>query len=400
MTNRIYYDDPYAINMTTAIVKQQQDESGHWYVVLADTLYYPTGGGQPHDVGTLNEKRVVAVEEIKGEIRHYIEEPFYDDRIEVKVAIDWNRRFDHMQQHAGQHILSAAFEEAFHYETISFHLGKETLTVDLNIEKLSGDEVHKAEAIANAIIQEGRIIETKWISKDDLRLYPLRKAPSVQNDIRLVIIPEFDYNGCGGTHPRSTSEVGSIKILDWEKHKQHIRLEFVCGNRVLDQLEKKHQTLRGLTSLLQAPEPQMNEKVKQLFEKLHDQEKHIGTLQQQLLHDEARDLWYKGSLYTNYKLVKSGYQNRTIQELQKLAIKIVSEHEETLVLFVVQNGQKLQFVVAKGEKVSTNIKGATKRVMPLINGKGGGKDTFIQGGGEAIISVSQLLDQLEEEILA
>jgi alanyl-tRNA synthetase len=128
MTVKQYYQDAYMKSFQTSIQEQQQDESG-WYVVLEETAFYPTGGGQPHDTGTIQDKRIVNVEEVSGEIRHYIEEPFDDISGVVEGQIDWERRFDHMQQHAGQHILSAAFAESLQYETISFHLGKEFLTI-------------------------------------------------------------------------------------------------------------------------------------------------------------------------------------------------------------------------------------------------------------------------------
>ncbi len=257
MTTKLYYQDAYINTFTTSIEKQDKDELDQWYVVLKETAFYPTGGGQPSDLGTLNNTKVKNVEEIDGEIRHYIEAPFNDEALEIIGKIEWERRFDHMQQHAGQHILSAAFEETFQYKTISFHLGKETLTIDLEVNGLTENEALQAEEAANRIIQENRPIETKWVTKDEAGQYPLRKQPSVSEDIRLVIIPDFDYNGCGGTHPRSTGEVGAIKILDWEKHRGHIRLQFVCGNRVLTQLHTKQAIVKSLTSLLQAPEPEI-----------------------------------------------------------------------------------------------------------------------------------------------
>ncbi|MFI8688544.1 DHHA1 domain-containing protein [Rossellomorea sp. NPDC077527] len=395
MTVKQYYQDAYMKTFQTAIQEQQQDESG-WYVELEQTAFYPTGGGQPHDTGTLKGKRIIDVEEVNGEIRHYIEEPINDISGVIEGQIDWERRFDHMQQHAGQHILSAAFAEALQYETISFHLGKEFLTIDLNVSDISHSDAQKAEELANRIIQEARPIETKWVKEAELSQYPLRKQPSVTDEIRLVIIPDFDYNGCGGTHPRSTSEVGAIKILDWEKHKGHIRLQFICGNRVLYQLHRKHGLLKELTSVLQAPEENMVSTAEQLIAKQKEQEKALEGLKEVLLTYEAEGLL--GVQKDDYTLIQKSYIDRPIQELQKIAQHIISKREEAIVLLVVQNDQKLQLVAAKGSLPNVNLRGVAQKVFPLINGKGGGKESFVQGGGEAIMRKEELLAKLVNEL--
>ncbi|TMU82731.1 alanyl-tRNA editing protein [Bacillus sp. BHET2] len=397
MTNTLYYQNAYMKTFQTSIQDQGQDEAG-WYVLLEETAFYPTGGGQPHDTGTINSKRVIKVEEVNGEIRHYIEEPFEDLSGVFEGRIDWDRRFDHMQQHAGQHILSAAFEEALHYETISFHLGKEILTIDLQVSDLKEADAMKAERLANRVIQEARPIETKWITEAELSDYPLRKQPSVTDQIRLVIIPDFDYNGCGGTHPRSTSEVGAIKILDWEKHKGHIRLQFVCGDRVLDQLHRKHELLREMTSCLQAPEETMIPTVERLLTKQKEQEKALEGLKEITLTYEAEGLLGKGSPQEDYVLIQAAYSDRPIQELQKIAQHIVSKRDEMIVLLVVQNDQKLQLVAAKGSTPSVNLREVAQKVFPLINGKGGGKESFVQGGGEAVMSKEKLLETLIHQL--
>ncbi|KPL57595.1 alanyl-tRNA editing protein [Rossellomorea vietnamensis] len=391
MTNTLYYQDAYTKTFQTSIQVQGQDESG-WYILLEETAFYPTGGGQPHDTGTIQDKRIVNVEEVSGEIRHYIEEPFDDISGVVEGQIDWERRFDHMQQHTGQHILSASFAEALQYETISFHLGKEFLTIDLNVSDISNSDALKAEELANQIIREARPIETKWVTEAELSDYPLRKQPAVTGEIRLVIIPDFDYNGCGGTHPRSTSEVGAIKILDWEKHKGHIRLQFICGDRVLHQLHRKHGLLKELTSVLQAPEETMVPTAEQLIAKQKEQEKALEGLKEVLLTYEAEGLL--GIQKDDYTLIQKAYSDRPIQELQKIAQHIISKREDAIVILVVHNDQKLQLVAAKGSLPAINLREVGQKIFPLINGKGGGKESFVQGGGEALMSKEELLEAM------
>lgn len=397
MTVKQYYQDAYMKTFHTSIQDQKQDDLG-WYVVLEQTAFYPTGGGQPHDTGTLKNKRIINVEEVNGEIRHYIGEPFDDISGVVEGQLDWERRFDHMQQHAGQHILSAAFAESLQYETISFHLGKEILTIDLEVSDLTESDARETEALANRMIQDSRPIETRWITEAELSQYPLRKQPTVTDDIRLVIIPDFDYNGCGGTHPRSTSEVGAIKILDWEKHKGHIRLQFVCGNRVLKQLHQKHGLLRELTGVLQAPEENMIPVVDRLIAKQKDQEKALEGLKEVLLTYEAEGLLGEGTLQKGHTVIKKAYAERPIQELQKIAQHIISKRDDMLVLLVVKNDQKLQLVAAKGSSPSVNLREIAQKIFPMINGKGGGKESFVQGGGEALMSKEELLEILVKQI--
>ncbi|XXM72007.1 alanyl-tRNA editing protein [Lysinibacillus sphaericus] len=396
MTKKLYYDDAYITRFETAVSRQEQDEDGRHFVVLEQTAFYPTGGGQPFDEGTLDGIPVVDVEEKDGAIRHYVERPFEDLPETIMGEIDWKRRFDHMQQHAGQHILSAAFGEALGYETISFHLGKETLTIDLDVETISKEDAGKAEALANAVIREARPIEIKWMTSEEAAAYPLRKALAVSDDVRLVIIPDFDYNGCGGTHPRSTSEVGAIKILDWEKHRGHIRLQFVCGDRVLGQLHQKNDVLKGLTAVLQSPQENMIEAAAQLLDKIKAQEKQLEEVKQDLLKYEAKNLAGEAAkLAGGAAFIKGAYHDRPIQELQQLARQVTPLKEEAIVILAVQNDSKLQIVGARGKQADTNLKELAPKIFALINGKGGGKEDFIQGGGEPVLSPKALLDKIE-----
>ncbi|NYF23195.1 alanyl-tRNA editing protein [Sporosarcina sp. JAI121] len=215
LKNRLYYTDPYCKFFTTQIIKATKDTEGNHYVILDNTAFYPTGGGQPHDTGTLNGVAVLNVEAVGDEIRHTVAESL-GSVAEVEGVLNWERRFDHMQQHAGQHILSAAFVELFGFPTVSFHLGQDVVSIDLDIEEVSAEQLDAVEQAANDIILENRQIEMKWVTETDLHNYPLRKQLAVTGEIRLVIIPNYDYNGCGGTHPSTTGQVSMLKILSTE----------------------------------------------------------------------------------------------------------------------------------------------------------------------------------------
>lgn len=398
MENKLFYQDPYIKEFTAKVVTQGKDENGNDYIVLDQTVFYPTGGGQPHDIGTIENINVLNVEEVGGEVRHYLETELDDVNSTVHGVIDWDRRFDHMQQHAGQHILSAAFEQLFGYKTVGFHLGNDILTIDLETETLLESETLRAEDLSNQIILENWPIETKWVTEAELVNYNLRKETKVKEDIRLVIIPNFDYNGCGGTHPKATGEVQAIKILDWERQKKKTRVQFVCGNRVIKQLGQKHKVLIELTKLLNAPEKDMQHAVIRLLENGRTTVKELEQTLETLLHYEAKSLLGNSISKMEKKIVSDVFQNRTIQELQKLAQIIIAEDEEAIALFVSQNENRLQLVCARGSAANVRMKELIGNALTTINGKGGGSDAFAQGGGEALISAEQMLQHLLELI--
>lgn len=382
MTKKLYYEDPYLTTFTAQIVKEEPE-----YITISETAFYPTGGGQPCDYGSINGVPVVNVEIINGEIRHFLAEPLDSNAKEVKGNVNWVRRFDHMQQHAGQHILSAAFAELFQMQTVSFHLGKETATIDLDTNEVTVQQLKEVEELATQIILENRPIETKWVTEEELAQYKLRKATSIKEDIRLVIVPDFDYNACGGIHPSSTGQVGSIKILQTEKQKRQVRVEFVCGKRVLTQLNRKQEVLLNLISKLSSPEEKLVDAANNLLLTNKALEKLLNEQSQELLKFEAKELLNQSI----NDIVSVAFENRTIQDLQRLARFLVEASPSTLCIFVSHNEEKLQIVTARGTNRIESMKALLLHLLPLINGKGGGNDSLAQGGGEASISSTELL---------
>ncbi|KGR78242.1 serine-tRNA(Ala) deacylase AlaX [Ureibacillus sinduriensis] len=391
MRELLYYQDVMMQQFTAQIVRTSKEETRS-YVVLSNTAFYPTGGGQPHDTGMINDCRVVDVEKVDDEIRHYVEGNVDALEGEVTGRIDWERRFDHMQQHCGQHILTAAFVELFDFPTVSFHLGTELVTIDIAAGQVSDEQLAQAEKRANEIILENRPIETKWLSREELSSYPLRKDVAVEEDIRLVIIPEYDYNGCGGTHPTSTGQVSAIKIMGTEKMKSNTRISFVCGNRVLHQLAMRKAVLSDIARQLSVPEHSAAEALRKMFIDTKDTEKALEDAQNKLLEYEARELVEK----SENGIVGATFENRTVQALQKLGRIVVSQMEDGVCLLVANNEDKLQFIAARGSRVEKSMKLISGAILPLINGKGGGSDAFVQGGGEKCVSAVELLGEMEK----
>ncbi|MBD8524101.1 alanyl-tRNA editing protein [Lysinibacillus fusiformis] len=390
MKDLLYYQDVMLREFDAHIVSKKTDESGRHYVVLSNTAFYPTGGGQPHDTGTLNGIEVIEVEKIGEEIRHYMQGNVSELEAIVHGALNWPRRFDHMQQHAGQHILTAAFVELFDAQTVSFHLGSEHVTIDIAVDTLTEQQLTAAEIRANEIILENRPIETTWITENELSDFNLRKEVAVTGDIRLVIIPDYDYNGCGGTHPTSTGQVNAIKILGTEKMKGNVRVSFVCGQRVLNELAMRKKVLGDVARQLSVPEVEAATALAKILNAQKHTEKALVAAKEELLTYEAKALISNSS-----GLVVAAFQQRTMQDLQKLARTIVSEQEDMVTLLVSESEGKLQFVAARGKHVSKSMKAIAEKALPLINGKGGGSDQMVQGGGECIISKEDLLEAMQ-----
>ncbi|WP_397536794.1 alanine--tRNA ligase-related protein [Rummeliibacillus pycnus] len=396
MQELFYYQDVMMKEFNASVQTQKEDEEGRKYIVLDNTAFYPTGGGQPYDTGMLNAVEVIDVEKIDSEIRHYVTKFLPDNTTEVHGVLDWQRRFDHMQQHAGQHILTAAFVELFNYPTVSFHLGTETVTIDIDHAKISDEELAAVEKRANDIILENRPIVTKWVTEEEMLNYNLRKAVSVTGEIRLVIIPDYDYNGCGGTHPTSTGQVQAIKILATEKQKKKTRVHFVCGGRVLHELHWRKKELSEAARLSNVPEEKTAQAVTKLLQTQKELEKALADANNQLLTFEAKELLQE----SDANLICKTFTSRSVQELQQLARAIIATDEASTALFVSKQADKLQFVAAKGEAAHIgSMKEIANTVLPVINGKGGGNDTFVQGGGEVTISAEQLLEKMTKVLV-
>ncbi|WP_215597903.1 alanyl-tRNA editing protein [Bacillus mycoides] len=392
MEQKLYYIDAYQQTFTTKVIKQEHDTEGNLYVVLNETAFYPTGGGQPHDTGTLNGIAVLGVEEVDEEIRHFIAERLHTEEIEGKI--NWERRFDHMQQHAAQHILSAAFWDHFNIPTIGFHLGKETITIDLETENLHAETVEKAVQIANKIVFENHPIRIEWMDLEEAKTLPLRKEPNMTENIRVVIIENYDYNGCGGTHPKHTGEVGPIQVLGWERNKGSIRLTFIAGWRTLKLIGQQHQIMKDVSKQLNSSETDIPAKVAQILTSQKENEKAIQTMNEKLLFAEANELLQQPEEIHAGTLISKVFINRSMQEIAKLSAIITEQQEHAITYFVIENDDKLQCILACGKAVILDMNSLLKNALPSIEGKGGGNKKSARGGGKAIMSGDEFLSRL------
>jgi len=383
-TKRLFDVDPYQVQFVADVLAQEQISPTEWRVLLDKTAFYPESGGQPYDVGMINDSEVIKVFEEDGFIYHHITSPLTEQKVEGKV--DFNKRFDHMQQHSGQHILSAACKKLFGIETVAFHLGKEESTIDLKVADLPRESLDKIEYVTNSIIQENRPIEARFFQREEVEIHFLQKVPSDQTVIRMVHISDFDLSACCGTHPFRTGEIGLIKIVHTEKYKGMIRLSFVCGQRALRRVQAEHHLLQEVCRKLKTNQEQLASKLTLSLEELAEIKKLSRGYYQRMLKFEAEQMvkyesFYLGELQVDFYFLKTDQRN--IQELKDLA-KTLIEKEHRFVLFVYGSPDHLQqqWILAMSDSIPLSIKGMIQNLIDKYEGKGGGSNVFGQWTGD------------------
>ncbi len=299
---RIYYTDPYCLEFdatvtdvapvaaATGAAGASSDQGERWRVVLDRSAFYPTSGGQPFDVGTLGSVRVLDVSDDNdsGRVEHITDAPLTVGQ-QVHGVIDAVRRRDHMQQHTGQHILSAAFDRLMNVRTESFHLGASSATIDLARE-VTPAEIARAEDVANAIVWEDRPVSIRFVTAEEAAALPLRKEPKKDGDLRLIDITEWDLSACGGTHVARTGEVGVIAVRSWERFKGGSRIEFVCGVRALAAFRDLRDAVNGSVRLLSVLPGELPAGIERALSESKDLRYQLRGATQKLAEHEAASL--------------------------------------------------------------------------------------------------------------
>jgi alanyl-tRNA synthetase len=380
MTTRLYYNDAYTTTFKANIIErfQYRDSLG---IVLDQSYFYPTSGGQPHDLGALNDLPVtnVMVRPEDNAVAHIIKGEIWSDA--VTGQIDWSRRFDHMQQHTGQHILSQAFLKAAEAETVSFHLGNDYATIDINNSGLNPAHIEKAELIANQIIWENRPITARFIDKEEANALPLRKIPDVEDDqLRIIEIADYDMTACGGTHVAHTGEVGLIKIVKLERRKEELRIEFLCGRRALKDYRQKNRIVNQLANELTTGYAEIETSVVRLRDEVKQARR---LLKQQLAHSlsiEAEHLLRNGTKKGETVIVAEQFSGRDLAEIRMLANQI-AQHPNSIALIGTVD-PTTQLIFSRAEDAPGEMNQLIKMALQVLGAKsGGGTPKFAQGGG-------------------
>ena len=362
---KLYYSQPWLRELDTRITSQREVE-GKYLVVLAETIFYPTGGGQPHDLGTINGIPILDVFEEDGTVFHVLPEPL--EGSSAHGVLDWPRRLDHMQQHSGQHLLSAIFQDEYGYRTESFHLGAEYCSIDITTPDLTRKEQLAAEARANELILEDLPVFTYTLQPEEFGQVPLRKIPDLPGPLRIVEIQGFDYSPCSGTHVGKTGQIGLLKILKAERYKGMTRVYFLCGGRALEDYRRKHEICSELVALLAVPEGEVVERVSADLERRKELEKLVEELRGELLELRARELVSRSEGPFFLELPEA-----SIPEAQRLARAVLNL---TQALVVINLGERL--VLAHNLPAGPNLGQLIKDQAQPLGGRGGGSPTAAQ----------------------
>ncbi|SHI70496.1 alanyl-tRNA editing protein [Lutispora thermophila] len=387
MTEKLYLNNSYIYEFEANIINCTP-YNGYYAIILDKTAFYPEGGGQPSDRGYINEHEVLDVIEKDGQVLHIVNHGISTRK--VICRIDWNRRYDFMQQHSGQHILSHCFLELFQGNTDSFHLGSNTVSIEIDIKEFSQYDCNKIEAMANEIIYNNLPISSSVIPEEELNKLPLRKQPSVKDNIRIVKIGDIDYNPCGGTHVMATGEVGIIKIVKWEKLKSSYRFHFLCGKRALMDYGYKNLLLQSLCAKLSVKDFDLEKAVDRLMEENKILNKEYINSNKALLRFEAKELYNLSDTVNDIRIIKSVYNDRKFDDIKYMASELTTR-EKTIALLATIN-ENAQVVFSRSEDVCMDMNMLLRSVLPKINGKGGGSSKTALGGG----SVGSIKCMMEE----
>jgi alanyl-tRNA synthetase len=375
-TDRLYYTDSYLREFEARVTAVEPEARG-FRVYLDRTAFYPESGGQPGDRGTLSGIPVLDVIEEEEAIAHVVgQEP---DRGEVAGRIDWARRFDHMQQHTGQHLLSAAFEKLENYRTVSFHLGSDSSTIDLDSDRLGRRQVEEAEELANQVVFEDREVRIYFKSAEEAGQLDLRKATSREGELRLVEIPDFDLSACGGTHVSRTGAIGLVLVRKFERMKGVTRVEFLCGNRALRAARSDFALLtesaRLFSGALENVPALISKQAEELRAALRAREKLIKRIAEY----EARELWSAAAEKNGRKIIRQVFAAEDHDEAKMLAHALA--HLPAAVALIGVKGKPAALFFAQSAGGAADMGSLVKQTVAQVGGKGGGARDFAQGGG-------------------
>lgn len=387
MTDRLYYTDSFLHEFDARVVAVTIDSSGRSRITLDRSAFYPTSGGQVFDTGWLEIAGVrqpineVAEDEETNEVLHILEgdgSPFRPGAM-VRGAIDAVRRRDHMQQHSGQHVLSAAFEKLYRFATVSFHMGEGSCTIDLATDSASAKQLQAAERLANEVIAEDRPVEIRFATPDEARTMGVRKIPPAEREkLRLIDIQDFDLNACGGTHVRSTGQIGCILVRKMEKVKQGLRVEFVCGLGAVATARRDFESLTAAAALFSTHIWELPQQIRKSQDEIKSAQKAQHKLLEEVAELQAERLAQAAPERNGQKVITQYFADRDLGFIKMLAQKL-TKHEKVIALLAC-GGPQPSLVFAQTPGMPHDMGALMKQTVQSLGTRGGGNRDMAQGG--------------------
>jgi alanyl-tRNA synthetase len=369
-TERLYYDNARLIEFEAEVVERREHEGLPAYI-LDRTAFYPESGGQPWDKGTLDGVEVVKVVEDDEVILHVLAKDVAGRR--VRGLVDWPTRFDHMQQHTGQHVLSQAFWEILKGETLSFHLGPDVSTLEIGLRAITDADADRVEDRANTIVWEDREVKACFVPEERIGEVPLRRPPKKHGLLRVVEVDGFDWSACGGTHCRRTGEIGAIRLGAIEKIRGNLRFEFLCGGRALRDARGKDRTVRKLAAAFSCAAADVGAQVDKLSAEHKALKKRGRRLEERLAAFEAREI-VQGAAGP---VISGVLDEKTPDEARFLALNI-AKCGPFAVVYGTRGESQGHLVLARADALDIDLRKAVPVVSAVIPVKGGGGPSLVE----------------------
>ncbi|MBO0858256.1 MAG: hypothetical protein J2P21_07310 [Chloracidobacterium sp.] len=402
MTIKLYWEDSH-LTRFTARVTDAWVEGAHRIVALDQSAFYPTGGGQPFDTGSINAATVIDVEIADdGRILHRLDSDIsFEAGEEVTCEIDWRRRREMIQQHTGQHILSQAFFRLFGAETKGFRITDRATEIDLALEAQPGEiesAIARAEELANDVVFDDREIRSHKVTPVEAAALPLRKESFITDCVRVIEIADYDWSPCGGTHAVRTGEVGLIAVYGWERAKKMTRVHFLCGVRALKDYHGVKRSIDAIARKFTVGREEADASVARLL----DDNKRLARRSRELAGIvagvDARELIEAAEHVGGARIVARVFEDRDIEELKLLAHRLV-DGDGVIALLALKDGEVARLVFARSANLKADMNELMRLVCERLNGRGGGKPEFAQGGGSNLSEIYIALEEATRQVM-
>jgi len=389
MSNPAFHRNAYLTELETEVIEVGED-GGRPFAILTDTIFYPEGGGQPADHGRLGEILVTDVQKAPDGIRHYLSEAI--ERGRIRIELDWARRWDHMQQHTGQHVLTAVALRQFEWRTTAFHLGTEVSDIELDVALLEPADLNRLEDAVAEEIRSARPIVYRSAAVADFKRLGVRSRrlpDGFSGEVRLVNIEGLDLNTCGGTHLRSTAEIGSLSLLKTESIRGGTRLFFVAGDRVLRRMSEHEERNARLRTLLDTGDDEFADVVALRLAREKNLARRARRLAEELAETVAKQMAARPDPFFD-----AHWEDRDMSFLQNVARQLRAEAPDRLALFTAGAGDDFVFVVVVGDETAVDLNAVGERVAEMLDGRGGGRHGIYQGKAGSLDRRMEALDFL------